>query len=304
MKPEDYAVVELSSFQLKTVKQSPSRAVITNLSPNHLDWHTGMDEYVESKFNICRHQATTRLVTNADNETAAKLASRLGGGVTLFSSTKSSYEEICGDATGRKAVFERDGEIILSNGSLERVMIKTSDIKLVGRHNVENYMAAIGVLDGLVSSESVRKVARTFGGVEHRLEFVRTLDGVTYYNSSIDTSPSRTAAALSALGGSPLVIAGGRGKGVSLAPLGDALAAHAKAVFLYGETAGEIASLIGGRVPVHRYTAFADAFRGATETARQGDTVLLSPGCTAFGAFRDFEERGERFCQLVRELNK
>lgn len=309
MKPEDYAVVELSSFQLKTMKQSPSRAVITNLSPNHLDWHTGMDEYVESKFNICRHQATTRLVTNADNETAAKLASRLGGGVTLFSSTKSSYEEICGDATGRKAVFERDGEIVLSNGSLERVMIKTSDIKLVGRHNVENYMAAIGVLDGLVSSESVRKVARTFGGVEHRLEFVRTLDGVTYYNSSIDTSPSRTAAALSALTQKPVVICGGYDKHIPFDTLGDTLCKRAKGVVLTGATAEAIREAVersafyadSGLVMVYEQD-FEKAVHRARSMATEGDIVILSPACASFDAFPNFSVRGNIFKQIVNSM--
>lgn len=309
MKKEDYAVVELSSFQLKTMKQSPSRAVITNLSPNHLDWHTGMEEYIESKFNICRHQDTTRLVTNAENEVTAKLASRLGTGVTLFSSKKSSYDDICGGTAGRKAIFERDGEIILSDGTLERIMLKTSDIKLVGRHNVENYMAAIGVLDGLVSGESVRKVARTFGGVEHRLEFVRTLDGVNYYNSSIDTSPTRTAAALSALTQKPVVICGGYDKHIPFDTLGDTLCQRAKAVVLTGATAEAIKTAIQASsfwsesdLAVSYEQDFEKAVHRARNMASEGDIVILSPACASFDAFPNFAVRGNTFKQIVNSM--
>lgn len=309
MKKEDYAVVELSSFQLKTMKQSPARAVITNLSPNHLDWHTGMEEYIESKFNICRHQETTRLVTNADNKITAKLASRLGAGVTLFSSKKSSYTDICGGTSGRKAIFERDGEIILSDGTLERVMLKTADIKLVGRHNVENYMAAIGALDGLVSGESVRKVARTFGGVEHRLEFVRTLDGVSYYNSSIDTSPTRTAAALSALTQKPVVICGGYDKHIPFDTLGDTLCKRAKGVVLTGATAEAIRTAIEtspffgeSDLAVAYESDFEKAVQRARHMATEGDIVILSPACASFDAFPNFAVRGNTFKQIVNSM--
>lgn len=309
MTEADYAIVELSSFQLKTMKQSPSRAIITNLSPNHLDWHTDMQEYVESKFNICRHGEVSRFVTNRDNEVAYGLSERLSSGVTLFSSHLSSYEDICGDRQGCRAVFERDGEIILSNGTVERVMIKTSDIKLVGRHNVENYMAAIGVLDGLVSGESVREVARTFGGVEHRLEFVRQLDGVSYYNSSIDSSPSRTAAAVSALDRKPVIICGGYDKKIPFAPLGETLCRDVKAVVLTGATAEAIRAAIES-TPGYKKSGlqvvmrpdFAEAIYAARDMAEDGDIVLLSPACASFDAFRNFEERGNVFKAIVNEM--
>lgn len=309
MKKEDFAVVELSSFQLKTMKQSPDRAVITNISPNHLDWHTGMEEYIESKFNICRHQKTARLVTNAENETTAKLAGRLGAGLTLFSSKRTSYADVVGENAGRKAIFERDGEIILSDGTLERVMLKTSDIKLVGRHNVENYMAAIGALDGLVSTESVRRVARAFGGVEHRLEFVRTFRGVSYYNSSIDSSPSRTAAALSALDKKPIVICGGYDKKIPFDSLGDTLCQKARGVVLTGATAEAI------RLAVEHSPFFADSgltvtcepnFENAVYCARdmasEGDIVVLSPACASFDAFPNFAVRGNTFKTIVNSM--
>lgn len=306
MTERDFAVVELSSFQLKTFCQSPARAAITNLSPNHLDWHTGMEEYVESKFNICRYPELTRLVTNAENETTLRLAERLGSRVTLFSSKRSDYREICGDASGRKAVFERDGEIVLSDGTVERIIMKTSDIKLLGRHNVENYMTAIGMLDGWVTAKSVRNVARTFGGVAHRMEFVRTLDGVSYYNSSIDSSPTRTAAAISMVDRKPIVICGGYDKHIPFAPLGKTLCERAKGVVLTGATATAIKEAIENAegygesgLSVVSCPVFEDAVNAARQMAEEGDIVMLSPACASFDAFRNFEERGERFKDIV-----
>ena len=306
MTERDFAVVELSSFQLKTFSQSPTRAAITNLSPNHLDWHTGMEEYVESKFNICRYSELTRLVTNAENETTLRIAERLGAKVTLFSSKKDSYEEICGGVPGRKAVFERDGEICVSDGTVERVIMKTADIKLLGRHNVENYMTAIGMLDGWVKAQSVRQVARTFGGVAHRMEFVRTLDGVSYYNSSIDSSPTRTAAALSMVDRKPIVICGGYDKHIPFAPLGKTLCERAKGVILTGATAEVIRDAIEGaeeyaesRLTVITCPVFEDAVNAARQMAEEGDFVILSPACASFDAFRNFEERGNVFKEIV-----
>lgn len=306
MTERDFAVVELSSFQLKTFRRSPTRAAITNLSPNHLDWHTGMDEYVESKFNICRYPELARLVTNAENETTMALARRLGTRVTLFSSKRDSYEAICGDVQGRRAVFERDGEIILSDGTVERIIVKTSDIKLLGRHNVENYMTAIGMLDGWVKAESVRKVAKTFGGVAHRMEFVRTLDGVSYYNSSIDSSPTRTAAAISMVDRKPIVICGGYDKHIPFAPLGKTLCEKAKGVVLTGATAEVIREAIENAegyadsgLSVVTCPDFEMAVNAARQMAEEGDIVMLSPACASFDSFRNFEERGERFKDIV-----
>ena len=306
MTEEDFAVVELSSFQLKTFKRSPARAAITNLSPNHLDWHVDMDEYVESKFNLCRYPELSRLVTNAENATTVALAERLGARVTLFSSKKDSYEAIVGDEPGRRAVFERDGEIVISDGIVERIIMKTSDIKLIGRHNVENYMTAIGMLDGWVKGESVRKVARTFGGVAHRMEFVRTLDGVSYYNSSIDSSPSRTAAALTMVDRKPIVICGGYDKHIPFAPLGRSLCEKAKGVVLTGATAEVIKEAIENAegyaesgLQVVTCSVFEDAVNAARRMAKEGDVVMLSPACASFDAFRNFEERGNAFKDIV-----
>ena len=184
----------------------------------------------------------------------------------------------------------------------ERVYPILDAFHLPGEHNLENLMAALGAVYDRVEPTAARAALSGFYGVAHRLQYVDSVGGVDFYNSSIDTSPTRTAAALKALGRRPLVIVGGRGKGVSLRPLADALCAHAKAAFAYGDTREEIAAAIDARLPVSTHHRFRDAFFAAVAAADRGDTVLLSPGCTAFGEFVDFEQRGEVFCRLVKEL--
>lgn len=289
----DFAVVELSSFQLMTLDRAPTVAVITNITPNHLNWHKDMAEYVAAKCRI--FAGAGHLVTNADCPLTAKIARGVRVPLTLFSSS-GSFPEI-----PAVRVFARDGAVYLQDEAGER-RFDCGAFRLPGKHNLENLMAALAATAPYLNGDTVPGTLAAFGGVAHRLQYVDTVAGVAYYNSSIDTSPSRTAAALSALGGTPIVIAGGRGKGISLAPLAGTLAARAKAAFLYGDTAREILDLLGGEIPAAAFDTFAEAFAAAVAAAEPGDTVLLSPGCTAFGEFRDFEERGERFMQLVAAL--
>ena len=291
MQTSDFVVLELSSFQLMTLRKSPSTAVITNITPNHLDWHTDMAEYIAAKTHILA--GATRLVINGKCPTCATLGDTIAKAPTVIRFGEKEAKAPC--------IFLQDGRAVLTEKDGTRVF-DCREFRLPGGHNKENLLAAIAAAAPYIKEASVPPVLGAFRGVRHRLQYVDTVSGVTYYNSSIDTSPTRTAAALAALGGSPLVIAGGRGKGISLAPLADALAAYARAVFLYGETAGEIEKEIGSRVPVRVFSLFADAFHAAAETAMSGDTVLLSPGCTAFGEFRDFEERGAVFEGLVAAL--
>ena len=308
MTAKDFAVVELSSFQLMTMKQSPWRAVITNLTPNHLDWHTDMEEYLEAKLNICSHPEISLLVTNAENDVTAKVAGEYEGRITLFSSKNSDGDTLTGGKVDRCAIYEKNGEIYTFDGKNEISILKTADIRLLGRHNVENYMAAIAALDGLVSAESIREVARTFGGVEHRLEFVRELDGVRYINSSIDSSPTRTAAALSALSEKPIVICGGYDKHIPFEPLGIALCERAKKVVLTGATAEKIAEAIAGTgmkaPPVYLESDFKEAVCRARSLAAKGDIVLLSPACASFDAFENFAVRGRFFKKIVTEMEQ
>ncbi len=311
MTEKDFAVVELSSFQLMTLKKMPYRAAITNISPNHLDWHTDMDEYAEAKFNVCREKGVDRLVTNRESELAYNLSQRVACGVTLVSSKRSEFKSVSEEGHGKKAVFERGGEIIISDGTLERVMLKTADIKLVGRHNVENYMTAIALLDGMVSYNSIRNVAISFGGVEHRLEFVRELCGVKYYNSSIDSSPTRTAAAISAFGEKPILICGGYDKHIPFDLLGDVLCQKAKAVVLTGATREAINAAIRNstyfkdcELEIVIKPDFFEAALAARELAKAGDSVVLSPACASFDAFRNFEERGNIFKNIVNTMTE
>lgn len=307
MKSDDFAVAELSSFQLQRMAYGVSRAVITNITPNHLNWHTDMEEYTDAKKQIYRTEPCSLLVTNRDNPVCAALAAACTVPLTLFSSTKDNYAEIvAGMPKGCSAVFARDGFLRYSDGQTETKLIPVSAIRLPGRHNVENYMAAIGVTWGLVSQETMDVVARTFAGVPHRLEFIRKLDGVTYYNSSIDSTPTRTAAALHALQEKPIVICGGYDKHIPFAPLAEVLCERAKAVVLTGATADAILSALQ-ECPAYRAECLPvfreDTFRAAVDRARaiaaDGDTVLLSPACASFDAFRNFEERGDTFRRLV-----
>ena len=301
MTAEDYAVVELSSFQLMTMKKSPARAVITNLSPNHLNWHTGMDEYVDAKCNIFRNPGNEMVILNRENETAWALAETANTVVVPFSSDETRVLSI--------GVCRRNGKIGLPNGDECVPILNEKEIRLPGKHNIENYQAAIAVTLGLVTREDILAVARTFTGVPHRLEPVREKDGVLFYNSSIDSSPSRTIAALSAIDRPPVIICGGRDKHVPFAPMADAILEKAVGVVLTGEAAGQIYDAILASplytpetVPILRVPDFADAVRAAAEMARSGEAVLLSPGCTSFDAFKNFEERGERFREIVRSL--
>ena len=184
-----------------------------------------------------------------------------------------------------------------------------SDILLPGRHNVENYMSAIGLTRGLVSRQVIENVAKTFGGVAHRLEFVRELNGVKYYNSSIDSSPSRTTAALGALDKKPVIICGGAEKGIAFDSLAPVLCGKTKAVILTGATAKKIYDVImacpdydADKLPVTIVDDFRDAVIAASKAADDGDIVLLSPACTSFDRFRDFEHRGNYFKEIVNEL--
>ena len=307
MTASDFAVLELSSFQLQTVRHSPTLSAVTNVTENHLNWHTGMEEYIEAKTNIFRHAPTHTLVTNAENEITRALGNTFEGKLTLFSSKKQARAEFeVPDSVD--LVYEKSGTILYDNGECHPVL-DTARILVPGRHNVENFMTAIALTRSFVSPESVRAVADRFTGVSHRLERVRVLDGVTYYNSSIDSTPARTAAALSALKERPIVICGGYDKLVSFDPLAAALCERAKAVILTGDTAQKIKNALNARpevraglLPIYEAPLFADAVHLSREIAKQGDTVLLSPACASFDAFNDFAERGDTFRRLVNEF--
>ncbi len=321
MNEQDRAVMELSSFQLMTVKAAPLYAAITNLAPNHLDWHTDMEEYLAAKKRIIGKN-TRRLVTNAECSVTAELAAELirrkkAGeqglpAVFLFSSKRSSFAELFpnGSSDEDRAIYEKEGKLLLSDGRTEQFLLDTASIRIPGRHNIENYMTAIGLTYGKVDQSVYAQTAESFFGVEHRLELVRTLHGVDYYNSSIDSSPSRTAAALSALEGRDMVvICGGYDKKLPFAPLAEALCRHARAVVLTGATAEKIRDALlacpdykEGCPAFHLVPDFAEAVLTAKGLAHEGGCVLLSPACASFDAFRNFAHRGNTFRTLVQGL--
>ena len=293
----DYAVLELSSFQLMTMKHSPHIAVVTNLAPNHLDVHRDMAEYVAAKENIFRHQSGEDVaVFNADNDITAEQSRRAPGRARLFS----RQDEVA------DGVFLRGEDIVCRSGGHERVIMTTGDIKIPGVHNVENYMAAIAAVDGLVPDEVIRDFAREFGGVEHRIELVRTYRGVRYYNDSIASSPSRTIAGLRSFHEKVILIAGGYDKHIPFDVLGPEIVEHVKLLVLCGATADKIRAAVEnapgyepGKPEIRDVTPFTAAVEAARDRAQPGDVVTLSPACAAFDQFKNFAERGKFFKSIV-----
>lgn len=293
----DYAVLELSSFQLMTMKHSPHIAVVTNLAPNHLDVHRDMAEYVAAKENIFRHQSGEDVaVFNADNDITAEQSRRAPGRARLFS----RQDEVA------DGVFLRGEDIVCRSGGYERVVMTAGDIKIPGVHNVENYMAAIAAVDGLVPDEVIRRFAREFGGVEHRIELVRTYRGVRYYNDSIASSPSRTIAGLRSFHEKVILIAGGYDKHIPFDVLGPEIVEHVKLLVLCGATADKIRAAVEnapgyqpGKPEIRDVTPFTAAVEAARDRAQPGDVVTLSPACAAFDQFKNFAERGKFFKSIV-----
>ncbi len=297
-KENDIAVVELSSFQLHLMKRSPFAAAITNVSPNHLNWHTDMEEYTLAKENIFTNAGCERVVLNYGCDATREMAKLTGVPITFFSAKLVPNHG--------EAVYECNGNIVYrsADGSVETVL-KVSDIKLPGRHNVENYMTAIAITHGFVSYETVAEIAQTFGGVEHRCEFVREYNGVKYYNSSIDSSPARTEAALCAFNDKLIVICGGYDKNIPYEPLAKPLCDNAKKVVLVGATASKIKAALlsyegyNGCPEIFESDTFVNAVNTAREIANEGDTVILSPASASFDMFKNFEERGNLFKNIV-----
>lgn len=298
--PDDVAVLELSSFQLHSINIRPDVAVITNVSPNHLDKHPTYEDYIESKKRIFLNQTgDDLLVLNRDNGITARFAEEAGSRVVQF-----SHRE-----TVKNGVFCRDGMLYYSHDYAVDAIIPETEILLPGEHNVENYMAAFAAVDGLVSPEMCRKVARTYGGVRHRLELIRKLDGVSYINDSIATSPTRTIAGLRAMRTKPILIAGGHDKHVSFDRLADEIAERVKALYLTGDTAEQIEKAVRksvffdpSRLPIYVVPDLKTAVEEARAHSIPGDVVLLSPACSSFDRFKNFAERGDTFRKIVLEF--
>lgn len=299
MKETDVAVLELSSFQLMTMDMSPDIAVVTNLAPNHLDVHTDMQEYVDAKKNLFLHQDERGLlVLNADNDVTASFVPFARGRISQFSRK----------ITVENGAYYKDGKIYtIQNGEPEEIM-DAGEIFIPGDHNIENYLAAFAAVRALVSSDTMRSVAKTFTGVEHRIEFVRELRGVKYYNDSIASSPSRTIAGLRSFKQKVILIAGGKDKGVPFDSLGKEIIDHVKVLVVTGFTMNKIREAVlncpeyKGSPQIIERDDFKEAVEAAAEVAVDGDVVILSPACTSFDHFRNFMERGEYFKEIVKGL--
>lgn len=303
----DIAVLELSSFQLHAMEVSPSGATITNISPNHLDWHTDYGEYIDSKRRIFEFMKSGRLVLNFANELSREMAKFAPDGVEVVYFSSVGADEI---PCGSTAVYLKNGEIRVrdAKSGVDVKIMDTDDILLPGAHNIENYMTAIAELYGEVDNEVFVKIAKTFGGVPHRIELVRELDGVKYYNSSIDSSPTRTIAALKSFGEKKVIaIMGGYDKHIPYDVLGDHACEHTRAVVLTGATAPKIHEAIiscekaKSELPdIYEVADFKDAVIKAREIASDGDVVILTPASASFDCFKNFEERGNYFKDIVR----
>lgn len=305
--PSDYAVCELSSFQLLTMGNlvhQPDIAVVTNIESTHLDHHISLDEYVDAKRNVLIYQSPSqRTVLNADCD---------------YSIGHRVYHDMRYDVRGKLAEFslekpvntgayldENDNIVYAEDGTVTQIM-PASDIRLPGRHNIANYCTAIAAVWGLVQPEQIREVARTFGGVEHRIEFVREVDGVKYYNDSIATSPSRVISGVRAFNQKIIAIQGGSDKGNDLSEMVPDLLTHVKILILNGATADKIEQAVlaapdydPDQLQIIKVKDLAQAVEAARKAAQPGDIVSLCPACPAFDQFKTFEYRGREFKRLV-----
>lgn len=300
IKPEDFVVAELSSFQLISMRKSPDVAVVTNVAPNHLDIHKDMDEYVEAKKNILLHQnAFSRTVLNRDNEITYGFKKFVRGQSLYFSMEQ---------PLKNGAWLDTDGTIHMSYRGIDAPIMHRSEIAILGDHNVANYLAAISAVWGYVGIDSIKKVAREFKGVEHRIEFVRELDGVKYYNDSIASSPTRTIAGLKAFDKKVMLIAGGYDKHIPFEPMVPYIIDKVKKLYLCGDTADKIEKCVrsdknyNGAPEIVRVNNLDEAVAAAHRDAVSGDIVTLSPACASFDAFPNFVARGKYYKELVNKL--
>lgn len=300
MTPNDLVVLELSSFQLMNMEISPNISVITNIAPNHLDIHKSYEEYIDSKKNIFKYQKSNDiLVLNYDNEITNKFAEEAKGKVVFFSS-KSKLNN---------GVIYDDGIIKLCNDGIRRHLLDSKKMKLRGVHNCENACAAIAATCSMVSVESQIKTIEDFSGVEHRLELVRRINNVNWYNDSIGTSPSRTIAGLNSFDEKIVLIAGGYDKHLDYTPIAKPIVDNVSKLILMGATADKIYEAVtkelkkeNKTMPIYKCASLKETVDVAYEIAQEGEIVLFSPASASFDLFKNFAERGEKFKELVNKL--
>ena len=299
--PDDVAVVELSSFQLISMRKSPKVAVVTNVTPNHLDHHKDMQEYIDAKRNILIHQVPPcRAVLGYENDITRAMQADCKGEQVWFTRLHE---------TDNGAFLREDGMLCMAENGVVTPFLAQKDVKLRGLHNIENLLAAAAAVWGRVPVEAIQKVGSTFTGVEHRIEPVRVLDGVTYYNDSIATSPTRTIAGLRSFDQKIILIAGGYDKKIPYEPLAPELLAHVKVLVLMGATGPRIEKAVreepgfaeSGLEILHA-DSMEDAVALARGAAKPGDIVSLSPASASFDIYPNFEVRGRHFKEIVKGL--
>lgn len=298
---DSFVVLELSSFQLQSMKASPQLSVVTNVTPNHLDVHQDMEEYIDAKAHILRFQtASDRAVLNWDNEISRSMAGETPGRVYYFSRNERL----------REGAYFAEGHLYLRLNGEEELICRRDEILLPGDHNVENVLTAALVcrLAGAPLSD-IRAVVTQFTGVEHRLEIVREREGVKYYNDSISTTPDRAIAGLLAIPAPIVLIAGGYDKHLPFKEFARVAVTRCKTMVLMGATAPIIREALeeamgekGCQVELLMADDLDDAVQKASQSAVSGDVVLLSPACASYDMFKNFEERGRLFKTLVNAL--
>lgn len=300
IQPEDIIVLELSSFQLMNMNISPDIAVITNVTPNHLNIHSSYEEYIDAKKNIFRNQNENGIVVlNYDNEITRKCKNEANGKVVLFSSKEKLDNGIIVDNDVIKECED----------SLRKHIVNISDVKLRGMHNYENIAAAISATKSLVDTEIITKAVKEFSGVAHRLEFIREINGVKWYNDSIGTSPTRTIAGLNSFDEEIILIAGGYDKHLDYEPIAKPIVENVKGLILIGQTAEKIYNAVkkelqikGKDLDIYMCKEFNQTVQIANEISKPGQIVLFSPASASFDLFKNFAERGEKFKELVNKL--
>ncbi len=297
---DGWTVVELSSFQLETIKDFRANvAICLNITPNHLDRYESFTDYATAKHRIFLNQTSDDVaILNADDEVAASWANGLKANTVMFS-VRQELEE---------GLFLRGGELVCRSSGKEKVLTTRDRIAIRGFHNVENVLASLaaGLACG-ASPESMAETIENFKGVEHRMELVSEINGVLFYNDSKATSVDATLKALEARGedeGKVILILGGRGKNAPYAPLKDLIEAKARQMIVLGEDADNIESQLKGTAAIIRAGSVAEAVKRAFAAAEPGDSVLLAPACASFDMFKSFEERGDVFKREVRKLKE
>ena len=295
---DDFAVVELSSFQLLTMGNmvsKPDIAVVTNIEITHQDHHTSLDEYVDAKRNVLIYQnPESKAVLNADCDYS------IGGRVyhdMRFDIRGSLYEFSIKHPVENGTYMAENGDIVYSESSKKTIVMNKNDIIIPGMHNVENYCTAITAVWGLVPIDIMKNIARTFGGVEHRIEFVREFRGVKYYNDSIATSPSRVISGLNAFNQKIIMICGGSDKGNDMSQMVPLILKKVKLLVLNGATAQKICHAV---LADENYPS--SGLKIEKNNAVSGDIVSLCPACPAFDQFKTFEYRGRAYKKLVNDF--